>query len=58
MVHFSAAKMTVAERRRFDNMTSDVERNKANTDYIAIMADVELPVAEENMEVMPNEEQN
>lgn len=58
MVHFNAAKMTVAETRRFDNMTADVERNKANTDYIAMMSDVELPTPEDDMEVMHNEEQN
>ena len=52
MVNFNAAKMTVAETRRFDNMTADVERNKAHTDYIAMMSDVELPQPEE-MEVMP-----
>ena len=58
MVHFNAAKMTVAETRRFDNMTADVERNKAYTDYIAMMNDVELPTPEDDMEVMYNEEQN
>lgn len=56
MVHFNAAKMTVAEARRFDNMTADVERNKAYTDYIAMMSDVELPIPEDDMEVMHNEE--
>ena len=58
MVHFNAAKTTVAETRRFDNMTADVERNKAYTDYIAMMSDVELPTPEDDMEVMYNEEQN
>ena len=58
MVHFNAAKMTVAETRRFDNMTADVERNKAYTDYIAMMNDVELPTPEDDMEAMYNEEQN
>ena len=58
MVHFNTAKMTVAETRRFDNMTADVERNKAYTDYIAMMSDVELPTPEDDMEVMYNEEQN
>ena len=58
MVHFNAAKMTVAETRRFDNMTADVERNKAHADYIAMMSDVELPTPEDDMEVMHNEEQN
>lgn len=58
MVHFNAAKMTIAETRRFDNMTADVERNKAHTDYIAMMSDVKLPVPEDDMEVMRNEEQN
>ena len=58
MVHFNAAKMTVAETRRFDNMTADVESNKAHTDYIAMMSDVELPTPEDDMEVMHNEEQN
>ena len=58
MVHFNAARMTVAERRRFDNMVADVERNKAYTDYIAMMSDVELPTPKDDMEVMHNEEQN
>lgn len=58
MVHFNAAKMTVAEMRCFDNMIADVERNKAYTDYIAMMSDVELPTLEDDMEVMHNEEQN
>lgn len=58
MMHFNAARMTVAETRRFDNMTADVERNKAHTDYIAMMSGVELPMQEDDMEVMRNEEQN
>ena len=58
MVQFNAAKMTVAEMRRFDNMTADVERNKAHTDYIAMMSGVELPTPEDDMEVMHDEEQN
>lgn len=61
MVHFNAAKLTVAEARRFDNMTADVERNKAHNDYIAMMCDVELPEPAEpteDMEVIHNEEQN
>lgn len=56
MVHFNAAKMTVAETRRFDNMTADVEHNKAYTDYIAMMCDVELPEPTEDMEVIHHEE--
>lgn len=56
MVHFNAAKMTVAETRRFDNMTSDVERNKAHNDYIAMMCDVELPEPTEDMEAIHHEE--
>jgi hypothetical protein len=55
MVHFNAAKMTVAETRRFDNMTADVERNKAYTDYIAMMSEIELPTQKDDMEVMRNE---
>jgi hypothetical protein len=58
MVHFNAAKMTVAETRRFENMMADVERNKAHTDYIAMMNDVELPTPEDDMEVIHNEKQN
>lgn len=58
MVHFNPAKTSVADMRRFDNMIADVERNKAHTDYIAMMSDVELPTPEDDMEVMHNEEQN
>ncbi len=37
------AKMSVAERREADNMKADIARNKAHTDYIAMMANVEIP---------------
>lgn len=55
MVQFNAAKMTVHETRRFENMMSEVERNRANTDYIAMMNDIELP---DNLEVTKNDGQN
>lgn len=47
---------SVAESRALENMRADIERNKANTDYIAMMADVVLPEPQEEMGVPHNEE--
>lgn len=43
-------KMDVRESRLRENMAADLERQKALTEYVAMMADVELPTEEEEAE--------
>lgn len=50
------AKVSVAERREADNMKAAVAKNAAHTDYIAMMANVEIPEPEvEDGEVLRDE---
>lgn len=40
------AKMTPAEQAEYENVLAQAEQNRANIDYIAMMADVEIPTEE------------
>lgn len=42
--------LTPAEQARLENNEAQAARNAANIDYIAMMADVEIPTEEENYE--------
>ena len=38
--------LTPAERRELDNLRAESAKNKAHTDYLAMMCDVEIPEPE------------
>lgn len=40
---FKKMKMDVRESRQRENMAADLEKQKALTEYVAMMADVDLP---------------
>ena len=40
---FKKMKVDVRESRQRDNMVADLEKQKALTEYVAMMADVDLP---------------
>ena len=38
--------LTPAERRELDNLRAEAAKNKAHTDYLAMMCDIEIPEPE------------
>lgn len=48
-------KTTVAEAREIDRLKAETAQNKAINDYIAMMADIELPRNAEETEEPDNE---
>ena len=47
MIKFAKIKSSISEERKNERMAAELEKQKALLEYVAIMADVELPDEEE-----------
>ncbi len=45
-MQFEKLKMPIREKRKMEQLEAQIAEQKATSDYIAIMADVEIPIEE------------
>ena len=46
------AHRTIAEQRRFEDMQAQLERQEATLEYVAAMADIDLPIETDEIDGM------